>query len=63
MKVIEVYQGVKIVEDSGHPDYPVSTVEENVPILGEMVTGHRSIEKAKAYIDQIMKHGTLTFEK
>ena len=52
---IETYNGVEIWEESFNPIYPFTTKEHNIPILGTMEHGHKSLEAAKEYIDKTRK--------
>ncbi len=50
-KTIHTYKGMKIFELS---DGTCET-RETVPVIGELVTEHKTLEAAKKYIDTIIK--------
>jgi hypothetical protein len=53
--LLEVYKGVEIFDEPWSPIYPISTIERNVPVIGIIDHGHKSVEDAKKYIDEITK--------
>jgi len=53
MNYIETHKGIRIYEDITDKDRPITTVQTNVPILGTMENGHKSIEDAKKFIDSL----------
>jgi len=54
MKHLETYNGIKIYFD-GDSKNPFVTVKENVPVIGVLQTGHKTLEDAKSFIDKHMK--------
>lgn len=54
MKKIETYKGIEIWEQP-NSKLPITTVKNNVPVIGCLQVGHKSIEDAKAYIDKTEK--------
>jgi len=54
-EIIEIYKGIQIIRETD-PIPTYSTIEKNIPVIGEMETGHNSIEEAKKYIDKIKEN-------
>lgn len=54
MKKLETYKGIEIWEDAKDTQRPFVTIQ-NVPVIGSLQTGHKTLEDAKAYIDKTAK--------
>ena len=51
---IETYKGIDIYHEP-QSKLPYTTVKNNVPVIGVLQVGHKSIEDAKTYIDKTQK--------
>ena len=55
MKKIETYKGIEIWEDAPSKKLPITTIKNDVPVIGCLQVGHKTIEDAKKYIDKTEK--------
>lgn len=49
MNFLQTYNGVKIYKDAYK--HPFVTVQDNIPVIGQLQTGHKTLKDAKEFID------------